>query len=1189
MRTACLWRRFRINFRSMATRVAHKVLIDMQTNECLPPAAKQTGVAVASTAAQGLDGRRDMPCSGAARSIDDAKIDGVITRTRLAFACDPSARKPSRRWLDDAALAPMVSIVRNCLLAICICLSSVGVAFSAQEAQRPLRLVSDEAYAPVSFFFGNTPRGFGVDLARAVSNRMGRSIDIALLPWVDAQIQVEHGHADFLGPLAITPQRREQYDFTEPFFQIEFVFLVREDSRSVDSISDLTGKRVGVTAAGYPRQRLGTESALSLVVVKDTEHALQLLQDGNIDAYAVDMWMGIYEMYLLGVRGVVVAGPPFETHAAALAVRKGDHVLLKELNEALASIIQRGEYQKILNRWQTPPIVVLSEQEKRTRLRMLLATLGLISATFAVRWIRTRRRQILALKESEQALRASEALFRSASESAYEAIITADAAGKIVKWNKGAECMFGYSKIEAVGQPLTLLIPQRFHESHSAGLNRIRKGGEPRRLGRITELTGQRKDGSEFPLEISLAKWQIPEGWFFTEVIRDITKRKQLELEREQFQTFFMLSHDMMCIAGHDGCFKKVNPAFSRVLGYSEQELLARPYFSLVVEEDAAKTHREFKLLERLEAARNFENRYQCKDGAIRRLSWSAFAAPSGELIFASARDITDHWRATDDLHKSQALLQSVIDAIPDWVFVKDRDHRYVLVNQSFATAIGEPREAIAGRYDTDFIPPHLLRGPANKGNRAIHDDDDAVFAGQSIHDPHDMTHFRAEELRVFDTTKLPLRDSAGRIYGVLGLRRDITERTQHEEEQKALENQLRQAQKMEVIGHLTGGIAHDFNNILAAMLGYTELAVMYSDIHQLPQLAAHLQEILQAGIRAKELVAQLLTFSHRREVTTEPIAIGPIVREVAKLMRSTMPSSIMIKTRIPKRLPEVMISPVQLHQVLMNLGVNARDAIAGKSTGSGAIQIGTEVVVIDDSRVCDSCHCSFADRYLMISLRDNGCGIPPENVLKIFDPFFSSKEVGRGSGLGLSVLHGIVHSANGHLEVISTLGEGAEFRIYLPPCDGAGGDLVIENEVAGKAGCSAAGSRSSSVHGKVMVVDDEPSIVRAVTMLLENMGCEVLGLGSASEALRIFQQNPGGVDMVITDQTMLNLTGAELARAMLALRPDLPIVLTTGYSTLVDQDMAEQIGIRRFLVKPWPATVLTDIVTECLGRGREN
>ena len=765
--------------------------------------------------------------------------------------------------------------------------------------------------------------------------------------------------------------------------------------------------------------------------------------------------------------------------------------------------------------------------------------------------------------------------------------------------------------------------------------------------------------------------------------LRAISERKQADLERELFQTFFNLSLEVMCIANADGYLKKVNPAFTAVLGYSAQELLSRPWLDFIIPEDRPAALDAVAQQLRRGKPLAVETRHRCQDGSIRILAWSAFADKTNRVIYATARDvtaqraseeqlrklwlaveqtshsivitnldasieyvnqaftdisgyaasevlgqnprllqsgltaksvhqemwsalqrgeiwqgefrnkrkngeiyteavrvspvrqpdgrvshylaikedITQHKRAVDAIRESKLLLQRLIDSTPDWIHVTDMGQCFMLVNRSMAQALGQTPESMIGRREDEFLPP---------GATTLAPGDDAGGSGRSTHNPCEEMSFADGSTRVFDTFRGPLRDSAQSIYGNLCYRRDVTERFNTEQEQQLLEVKLRQAQKMELIGHLTGGIAHDFNNILASMFGYAELLQMSAAIEADPQLSLYLQEILQAGIRAKELVAQLLTFSHRRELASDPIMVAPIVEEVVKLLRSTLPTSISIKAAMAEILPQVLISPVQLHQILMNLGINARDAIAG----IGSIEIKAEMRAVGAGKACDSCHLNFSGEHLLISVRDNGTGIAPACLPKIFDPFFTTKEVGRGSGLGLSVLHGIVHSANGHIEVSTALGEGTEFRIYLPPQSNDATHPPRERRQ------DCANIRAS---GRVMVVDDEDSIVGFITALLEHLGCTVIGLTSASEALRLFREDPQCIDMLITDQTMPDLSGAELARAMLARRPELPIVLSTGYSNAIDEDTARRIGIRRFLVKPVPAKILTDVVVECL------
>lgn len=673
----------------------------------------------------------------------------------------------------------------------------------------------------------------------------------------------------------------------------------------------------------------------------------------------------------------------------------------------------------------------------------------------------------------------------------------------------------------------------------------------------------------------SWAAFADPERSVVYATARDYTTFRATEEQLNKLWLAVEQTSQGIVITDLEARIEYVNQAFSAISGYSLAEMQGQNPRMFRSGQTPQATYSElWATLGRGEIWHGeFINARKNGEVYVESARISPVRQPDGRVThyLAIKDDITERKRASDAIRESKALLQGVIDATQDWIYVKDREHRFMLVNNQFAHALNQNPADMIGRRDVEFIAAGIPFTDSEAEIAALHADDEAVFAGGSIQRPYDKMLCADGVMRVFETYKTPIRDSALVVSACLCYRRDITERCAKEEAQKQLENQLRQAQKMELIGHLTGGIAHDFNNILSAVFGYAELLQMSPAIERSPELALYVQEILQAGIRAKELVAQLLTFSHRREQASQAINVTTIVSEVAKLLRSTMPASISIECSLADALPEVLISPVQLHQILMNLGINARDAISGQ----GTVAISARQQVLHGTRVCASCHQRFGGDYLMLSVRDNGSGIPPEHMPRIFDPFFTTKDVGRGSGLGLSVLHGIVHSANGHLEVLTTLGAGTEFRVFLPT------QACLPSLAPAEAKSEPASSR---VRGTVMVVDDEASIVRFMTVLLENLGCRVIGLTSPREALRLFQHDPRGVDLVLTDQTMPELSGIDLASAMLAYRPDLPIVLSTGYSNAIDEDAARQIGVRRFLMKPVPAKVLSDVVADYLG-----
>ena len=806
---------------------------------------------------------------------------------------------------------------------------------------------------------------------------------------------------------------------------------------------------------------------------------------------------------------------------------------------------------------------------------IVLGTTLLSILVFLLAMLRLNLSEVLR-EQAARALVRSETHYRSAVQSAHDAIVTADSDGNIVGWNQGAEKLFGYTEAEVRGRALTLLMPERFRDRHLNGMGRARAGEASVVDGKPMAMAGLRKDGTEFEMELSLANWDDGDRHFFTGTLRDVSAREAAARQIRMLSQAVEQSPESIVITNLDAEIEYVNHAFLLATGYSRDEVIGSN--PRILHSGRTPVESYASLWEALKQGRTWQGEFynRRRDGSeyIEFAVISPICQADGRIThyLAIKEDITERKRSAEALQESRALLQNVIDATPDWIYVKDTEHRFLLANRSIASAFGQAPEAMIGRKDSDYLPLELIDRHEGDGMRNFRSDDDAVFRGETIHNPCDRLYFQNGESRYFDSFKCPLYDASGRVFGVLGIRRDITERINREQEQKTLQAQLWQAQKMEAVGHLTGGVAHDFNNILASILGYAELLQMSPELRQNESLARYLQEILQSGIRAKELIAQLLTFSQKSVAATETIKPAPIVAEVMQMLRSTIPTSISMNTDIRDPLPDVLISPVQLHQILTNLVVNARAAIAGL----GSIRVRVESIAASDARVCDACHREFRGPHVLVSVLDSGAGIAEEILPRIFDPFFTTKEVGRGSGLGLSVLHGIVHSAGGHIEVRTKRNQGTEFRIYLPAQAARTRSAHPEVEPAGA---------KPHARGHIMVVDDEAVIVEYMTELFTYLGCRVTGLTSARAALSAFEEDPDGVDLLITDQAMPEMTGVDLCRAVLARRPDLPIVLNTGCGSDMDMDIARQIGIRRYLVKPVPVKVYEDIAAEYLPR----
>jgi CheY-like chemotaxis protein len=354
----------------------------------------------------------------------------------------------------------------------------------------------------------------------------------------------------------------------------------------------------------------------------------------------------------------------------------------------------------------------------------------------------------------------------------------------------------------------------------------------------------------------------------------------------------------------------------------------------------------------------------------------------------------------------------------------------------------------------------------------------------------------------------------------------------------------------MESIGTLAGGIAHDFNNILSGIFGYTEISMM--DVERESTAYNNLHEVLKAGGRAKDLVSQILAFSRQSDSKPKPVQVKLITKEALKLLRATLPTTIEIHQNL-KSNSVAMADPTQLHQVIMNLCTNAGSAMYEKGG-----ELSVNIVDVDiDSEFVDRPFDVEPGTYIKISVSDTGHGISPEIMELIFDPFFTTKGTGEGTGMGLSVVHGIIKSLGGAITVDSELEKGSTFELYIPAIES---EAVLEPESAVPLPVGTE---------RILFVDDEELLVDLGKQMLERLGYKVVTRTNSLEALELFRANPNEFDLVITDMTMPNLTGDKLAAELLKMKPNIPIILCTGFSSTIDEHKAKAIGIRAFVYKP--------------------
>jgi len=520
-----------------------------------------------------------------------------------------------------------------------------------------------------------------------------------------------------------------------------------------------------------------------------------------------------------------------------------------------------------------------------------------------------------------------------------------------------------------------------------------------------------------------------------------------------------------------------------------------------------------------------------------------------GAAIFAFGflrlqRGAVAQQRAEQALAQAGMEWAAAMDVSDDPIYLLDLDRRIRRANWAFCRMVGSEFAGIVGRPVAEVVHPRReeVPCPVCKAQQEMRD---VTITMEADHPDNPSGH-------PIEVVVKMVRDAGGQPVSILMTLHDLVRHRKEMEEKARLEIMLRQAQKMEAIGTLAGGIAHDFNNILSPILGYTEMALL-----QLPadDLAAKdLRQVLTAAKRAKELVQQILTFSRHGEQELKPLRVQLVVKESLKLLRASIPTTIAIREEIDAECEAVLAAPTQIQQVVMNLCTNAYHAMrehGGELTvGLGVVELAAGDVVARSLPA--------PGRYVQLRVADTGVGISRAMLERIFEPYFTTKGKGEGTGLGLAVVHGIVKSLRGAVTVYSEPGQGTEFHVYLPVVAAA-----ASTEEAVAPTLLPTGSE------RLLLVDDDAMILSVVQQLLGALGYRTEAYDDPEAALDAFRARPRDFDLVLTDMTMPKKTGEELTRELLALRPELPIILCTGFSENMGPEKAKAMGIRRFLMKP--------------------
>ncbi len=719
--------------------------------------------------------------------------------------------------------------------------------------------------------------------------------------------------------------------------------------------------------------------------------------------------------------------------------------------------------------------------------------------------------------------------YRELLEAAPDAMVVVDQAGKIVLVNVQAEKQFGYRRDELLGQKVMNIIPEGFAERLVTDATRSETDALAQEIGTGIELAGRRKDGSAFPIEIMLSPRKSDTGILVTAAIRNISVRKAAEKHlaqmESQYRGLLEAAPDAMVVVDQAGEIVLLNVQAEKQFGYSRDALLGQKVTNIIPDGFAERlvtdaTRSETDALAQ-EIGTGIELSGRRRDGSLFpiEIMLSPLDSPSGVLVTAAIRNISVRKAAETKMAQMEGRYRGLLEAAPDAMVVVDQAGRIVLVNVQAETQFGYSRDELLDQKVTNIIPMGFAERLVTDATRS---ETDAL--AQEIGTGIELSGRRKDGSQFPIEIMLSPLDSPS---GVL-----VTAAIRNISARKNADHLLRQSQKMEVVGQLTGGVAHDFNNILTIIMANADALQEEENLD--PSVITRLDQIATAVQRAADLTRSLLAFSRKQPLVPKPTDLNALVTATGELLRRSLGEQIEIGFVLAPDLQTVEVDRAQIETALVNLCVNARDAMPG----GGKLAIETRNVTIDEDYAAHIPDATAGD-YVLLSVTDNGSGMPPDTLAKVFEPFFTTKEVGKGTGLGLSMVYGFIKQSNGHIKVHSEVGRGTSFKLYLPH------SMKKQAEVAPiRAPALPRGTE------RVLLVEDDPSIRGAVIQQLRSLGYTAFEAPDGAAGLAVFEAASVPFDLLLTDVVMPGtLTGRGLADAVKARWPETKVIFMSGYS----------------------------------------
>jgi PAS domain S-box-containing protein len=1033
--------------------------------------------------------------------------------------------------------------------------------FAALELPSHRRIVigGDHNFPPFEFLDENgRPTGYNVELAGAIAHELGLDIEIRLGPWAEITDQLARGKVDAVPGMFYSAERDLTFDFTPAHIVNHSVSVVRAgEGAPPTSIDELKGKRI-VVQQGDIMHDFVVENGLAdhLSVVDSQENALRELSEGKYDCALVSRSTALYWIKETGWTNLVVGRKAIHSPEYCFAVANNRKALLAQLTEGLKVVEKTGEYRRIYEKWMgvyDEPTLSSSKILKRAA---LVAAPLLIVLFVVLLWSWSLRKQV-AVKTRE--LRESAEQFQYVFEAANVGKSLTLPGGEL-KANQAFADYLGYERDELQVKTWQEVTPPEDIEAFTNAIAPLLAGKTD--AARF-EKQYIRKDGEHVWGDVSVVIRRDAQGnplHFITTIVDINAQKKAEEALRSSEKQYRLLADntlDVIWTMDLNFEFTYVNPAIAQLTGHTPEEWVGsrlpehcdEASFSTMAQVIAAEMAKGKE-----HSGAVFETAMLKKNGESVPVEihgtviFDATGAPA--LLQGVTRDITERKKSERELRSQAELLEAMFDKMPVMITFYKPSLQVLTANHAFEEKVGWTNEELKTINLMEEVYPDpeyreiatdfMERAPGEWKEFVIRTKD-----GQNLNTAW-MNIVLSDDTRI-------------------GIGLDLTNEKRAEEEQRRLEEQLHQSQKMESIGRLAGGVAHDFNNLLTAIQGFAEL--VHSGLNEHDPARKDVEEVQKAADSAAALTSQLLAFSRKQIISPKVVDVNESVAAAEKMLQRIIGEDIELIFIPRDNIGRVLVDPGQINQVLVNLGANARDALPR----GGTLTIETSALTLDEKE-CQTCGEPIVGDFVRLAVSDNGFGMDEETLKNVFEPFFTTKDMGKGTGLGLSTIHGIVHQNNGHINVYSELGQGTTFKIYLPVVAAEGDAPAAPVEAVYMTGTET-----------ILLVEDQDVVRKLAKRSLESQGYRIIEAQHGVAALKVFEERGEEIDLLLTDVIMPELSGKQLYDRLVVDRPDLKALFMSGYteSAIANHGVLEK-GIN-FIQKPFRPRELNAKVRQVL------